>query len=507
MVPHRPTQGNDPLLHSATLACGRATAQADVAVAADLAELLALAIPDWPARGFVRTKERTVRSVFAGVLDAVPVHVKVFRPDTLADHVRDLLRPSRGRREADNLRRALALGLPVVPPLAHGHAWDGERLCSFVVTRTVDGSPFDFRLAPEVLARGGVLLRRLHDLGVRLGDLHPGNLLVDADGNLHLLDLTTMSHGGDLDLVQRSAALAFFCQDLDAGALDPRAKSLLAGYLAAGTMPITFTGELMLATRRWRAAALPAFGRRASRNCKHTQVSARQRGQPRWHWHLPGDSPARRALCEQFAVSPPTPSKTGRRGSVWLLADIAVKEREAAKARKLWRASYWLLFARVPIAPPIALRLHGGRGQVFAARLTGPPLAAELAHGHLATDAIRAAAGKLGHAIGRLHAHGLGNRDLKLDNLVRDPVTGDVAMVDLDGVRRRGADETRGRGADIGRLLAAFRAAGAPGGTGTLRAFLRAYIRAHRQLLQTPPLRRVLRAAEQRAGEWASAHR
>ena len=55
--------------------------------------------------------------------------------------------------------------------------------------------------------------------------------------------------------------------------------------------------------------------------------------------------------------------------------------------------------------------------------------------------------------------------------------------------------------------LAAFAAAGSPGGSPVRIAFLRAYLRAHRQLLTTTPIRRVLRTATQRAGEWAEAHR
>jgi tRNA A-37 threonylcarbamoyl transferase component Bud32 len=190
-----------------------------------------------------------------------------------------------------------------------------------------------------------------------------------------------------------------------------------------------------------------------------------------------------------------------------LLPEFVAKEREAGAARKLWRAHYWLVFARVPAAAPIALRLFAGRGHVFARRAGDASLRDELARGALGPAELAAAARSLGDAVGRLHAHGLGNRDLKLDNLVRDPHSGEVRIVDLDGVRRRAAIETRGRGADLGRLLAAFRAAGAPGDARVLRAFLRAYARAHRALLQDPPLRRLLRRAEQRAGEWASAHR
>ncbi|MBL8751892.1 MAG: hypothetical protein JNK15_01220 [Planctomycetes bacterium] len=508
MVPHRPTQGNDSLPHSDALTVGRATARADRSIAAALAELLARDVAEWSAHGFTPVKVRSVRSVFHGSLAGIPVHVKVFRADTLADHVRDWVRKARGTAEAEHLVAARALGLPVVEPLAHGFALEDGRRRSFVVTRTAAGTPFTFATAAqESLAQVGRLLRTVHDLGVKLLDLHPGNLLVVDHGEPVLLDLTSMAHGGELGLRERARALAFFCHELDGGALDPIAAPLLAGYLARAALPASLHDELVLATRRWRAAALPAFGRRAGRSCKHTETATRRRGVPRWFWHLDGDTSERRLACERFAAAPPPATKSGRRGSVWLVGDLAVKQREAAKAQRLFRAAYWLLFARVPAPTPVALRLHGGLGLVFAQRVGQATIADELAQGTLAGPGLAATARQFGTSVGRLHAHGLGNRDLKLDNLVRDPSTGLVAMVDLDGVRRRSALETRGRGADLGRLLAAFRGAGSPGGTATVRTFLRGYLRAHRRLLQDTPLRRLLLAADRRAGEWASAHR
>ena len=413
-------------------------------------------------------------------------------------------------REAGNLQHARELGLPAVEPLAHGFVQTAEQRRSFVVTRSVQGAPFDFAAAStEVLARVGALLRRVHDRGVAPGDLHPGNLLVDAAGQLHLLDFTSLRLVGELDLRARAKALAFFCQALDGGALDRTAKALLAGYQAAGAgLPATWRRELELATHRWRAAALPAFGRRAQRECKHTTVGEVRRGVPRWVWHL-GDVPvaASRTAVDAFFAAPPQPCKQGRRGAVWLLDRLVVKQRDAGAAQKLWRASYWLLAAGVAAATPIAMRWHTGLGHVISARIGTRSLAEELAANALDAAAIAEATRSIGNQVGRLHAHGLGNRDLKFDNLVRRPSDAEVCMVDLDGVRRRSATETRGRGHDLGRLLASFRAAGQPGGTAMLRTFLRSYLRAHRRLLQRPPLRRLLRVAAQRAGEWASEHR
>ena len=157
-------------------------------------------------------------------------------------------------------------------------------------------------------------------------------------------------------------------------------------------------------------------------------------------------------------------------------------------------------------ATPLALRLHAGRGRVFTRRLPLPDLAEELSSGRLDDAAVAAAARSLGAMVGRLHAHGLRNRDLKLENLVRDPEGRGVAMVDLDGVTLHSAEDTRGCGRDLGRLLAAWRAAGSPGGEPTVCRFVRAYARSRRRLLQQPPMQRLLMHAEKRAREWQTSH-
>jgi tRNA A-37 threonylcarbamoyl transferase component Bud32 len=506
MVPHIPSPGNVPLPHSQPVAAGRASAAAAPAVAGPLRELLAHDVGRWPEFGLRCAKQRTVRSVFRGELGGVPVFVKVFRADTLIDRVRDLVRADRGRAECRHLAAAAGLGLPVVEPLAHGFAVEGDHLRSFVVTRAAPGAPFDFGADAGAQRRTGVLLRRLHDLGVLVADLHPGNVLIDDVGAPRLLDLTSVRHGEPASAPDRARGLARFCNVLDGGALDPAAAALFAGYLAAGALPATFPGEVAAAARRLRASSLHAFGRRAFRDCAHTETTPRRRATPRWVWHLPTADATVRAACAAFADAPGAPTKSGRRGAVWLHGDLAVKERDAGAARKLWRASYWLAYAGVDAPPPVALRLHAGRGLVCVRRVGAGSLADELAAAPPSPAAAVADAARLGRSVGRLHAHGLGNRDLKFSNLVRDPASGALAMVDLDGVRRRAATETRGRGADLGRLLAAFDAAGRPGGERAVRAFLRGYARAHRDLLQATPLRRLLRRAMARAGEWRAAH-
>lgn len=504
MVPQGPTPGNQALTHSSSFDDGTAlTAGPDVAAA--LAALLKHDVAEWPARGLTELKRRTVRRVYSGQLGEVPVYVKVFRADTIAAKARDALRQRhKGEREAHNLQAALAAGLPTVTPLAHGIARHGDQLCSFVVTRGVDAAPFGFPCDDALAASVGALARQVHDSGFQPGDLHPGNVLVEASDAASLCDLTSLRRVGDLSMRRRAEGLAFFCNPLDGGPLDATARGFLRGYLAAGDMPEGFRAELARATRKLRATSLRSFGRRSERSCRHTDAEPRRRATPRWFWFLGdgGVDDAARGALASFDPADHAPRRSGRRGGVWLCEDYAVKERDAGKARKLWRAHYWLLCAEVPTAAPMALRLQAGRGQVFVRRLSQPDLATELQGGDLSDGAIADAARALGAAVGRMHGHGLRNRDLKFDNLVRDLDRGLVAMVDLDGVTLHSAEDTRGCGRDIGRLLAAWRDAGEPGGPATPARFLGAYYRARRRLLQDPPIGRITSHAERRAHEW-----
>lgn len=510
MVPQGLAPGNDPLPQS--VAIGAAHCRGVVTAAAEQAlQPLFLALPG--TSSLTTVKQSTVRHVLSGRVGELDVHVKLFRAVTLSDRARDALRGDRGSREARNLLLAARLGLRTAVPLACGVFDDPPGPPrSFLVTQTIPGAmAFEFELPPTVLQATGKLLRRAHDRGFLPGDLHPGNVVVDGDGEPWLLDLASVRHGGDPDLRRRAASLAFFCQSLDGGPRDPQAQPLLLSYLGSGEpLPGEFADHLAQAARAVRGHALAAFGRRWSRPCRHTVVPPRRRGELRWHLHQVEDEADRTPLhdaCRQFAAAPPKAGKEGRRGAVWLLDELAVKERDQGTARQLFQAMYWLSFARVPQPEPVAIATSADAGYVFARRLPMPSIAHELANGMLAGDELRGAARFLGDAVGRLHAHGLRNRDLKFENLVRDPVSCAVCMVDLDGVRRKRPDDARGQGMDLGRLLAAFRAAGSPGGAVVAFAFSRAYLRARRRLLQPAPGRRLWLTATQRARQWASAHR
>lgn len=481
-----------------------ATAQACRGHAEALRALLAQATPEsWP--GFADVKRSTVRTTRAGLLaDGTAVHVKLFRPVRFFDRARDLFGGARGAVEFANLREARARGLPAVEPLAFGVS-KAPPPRSFLVTSSVpDAQPLPRGpLPPQLATAVGRLLRKAHDAGLDAFDLHAENLLHDTTGNLWLLDLTSARLGAPLDLAARARGLAFFLLDYDGGPRHAAAAPLLEAYQPSDAL----RARLAHTWRRLRLHGVAPFGRRAMRECRHTAVERPARGVEVFR-HRPAGELAGRALQEArelTTLAPAEATKSGRRGGVWLRDGFVIKLRSRADAQHLFRNSYWLLYAGVTTPQPLALVLQHDRALVLTTRIAGLDLRAEVAAGTLGARDAAAAASKLGDAVGRLHGHGLRNRDLKFENLVRDPHNNDVHMVDLDGVRRKGACDRRGQAADLGRLLAAFRDNGAPGGIAALRAFYRSYTRARLCLGLSNIDRFTKRHIAARASGWASA--
>ncbi len=454
----------------------------------------------WPH--LVEIKCSTVRTVLRGPVAAdFDVHLKLYRAVRLSDRARDALGGARAVKEFENLREARRRGLPCVEPLAAGR-WNGEfGARSFLVTRTVPSMPLARGpQSPADAALAGALLRLVHDRGLHAFDLHPGNVLRRDDGELVLCDLTSAILSEPLENDERARGLAFFCLDLDGLAADPAAAPLIAAYGADEAM----VARAVQFGRKLRTHALSAFGRRSARRCEQTRVEGPDPRGASWLLHVPaaGLHDAARAFATREPR--PRPLRAGRRGAVWLDAELVVKQRPAAAARRLFRAAYWLLFADVACAMPIALRLRHGEGLVFTERVGRPDLRAELEAGALGDVQLAALARALGRDVGRMHALGLRNRDMKLENLVR---TDDdrVAPVDLDGVRRKAPLDARGESADLGRLLADWRSIGHSSEPRVVREFWRGYHRA-RSCLSRRPHPRLRRRTAVHAREWAGAH-
>ncbi len=517
MSPAEPKTSSQTTMRSAKLECVM-----DSQWAAVLQPLLEKHSPEeWAQKlpGWQELKRSTVRQVLRGEIpnileghsegqQTLPVYLKLFRAVRLSDRARDLLSGSRSMREFRNLQEAQARGLPCVQALAAGSVRGSLGSRSFLLTLGQAGQALARGpLEPELASKVGGLLRQAHDLGLHAQDLHPGNLLLGDDGRCYLLDLTSAALADALDQQQRARALAFFCQDLDGMVQDPAAAPLLQAYGASNELK----HKALQAGQVLRQHALASFGRRALRACRHTRLERGHR-QPRWFWHQPAAElwdQARR--CQQQLPDLPA-EKQGRRGAVFLHEDLAVKQRNAAAARRLFVASYLLQFTGVASPQPVGLQTFNGQGCVFWRRLPWPNLEAELATGMAAKDML-ACAGNLGQAVGRLHGFGLRNRDLKFENLCRDPQSNRILMLDLDGIKRRSLHDMRGRAADLGRLLAAFQNAGELVGNGTpsgnklMLTFLRRYIESCKNLCLPTTLPHLLKLTVANASTWASAHR
>lgn len=174
----------------------------------------------WLRSGQARVvKQGPHRRVVAVSLPGVAFHVKEYREGAI--------RGSKARLEFTRTQEVAARGVPTLEPLAAGEHTDaagGRR--SYFVTRTVpDVSPlwgFLEETLPDLSRQAKTILRqqtavamgrflaKLHDAGVTLADMHPGNLLVRLTGaemELFLIDLYTVRLGPPLPWLASAANL------------------------------------------------------------------------------------------------------------------------------------------------------------------------------------------------------------------------------------------------------------------------------------------------------------
>jgi tRNA A-37 threonylcarbamoyl transferase component Bud32 len=191
---------------------------------ADLFESEGLRLSDWLARGQARIiKQGPHQAVYRVMLPGLDFYLKQYRlPDARA-WLRGLVRPSKARLEFERACAVAARGVPTIEPLALGEGASE----SWLLTRTLpDAVPLhDFleETLPTLPARPAARLRQrlafvlgrflaqLHDAGVTHHDLHPGNLLLQIDGDgsprLALIDLYAARVGPPLTWRQRRGNL------------------------------------------------------------------------------------------------------------------------------------------------------------------------------------------------------------------------------------------------------------------------------------------------------------
>lgn len=196
---------------------------------------------DQPGRlpGYRLLKENNARTVYRFELAGVGFVVKRFKPARGTVRWRESLSGSRGDREAHRLRHLARHGVSV-PKL--GGFWSSPAGDSGVLTVEVPGA----RALREVLAAHppaailrryladlAALARAVHGCGLLHHDFHLGNVLLDAQDRLWLIDLHRARSAGVPPLRERVLNLAQLGYSLIVVVNTAAARRLLREYLRA----------------------------------------------------------------------------------------------------------------------------------------------------------------------------------------------------------------------------------------------------------------------------------
>jgi tRNA A-37 threonylcarbamoyl transferase component Bud32 len=178
-----------------------------------------LRLDEWLRNGEAAVvKQGPHRVVYRLELPKLRCHLKHNRISDLRSWLRALVRPSKARTEYRRALKVAARGVPTIVPLALGERADGRAGESFLLTRTLDeammfhtfvetqlpGLPGgrQARLRQRLAARLGEFIARVHEAGIKHGDLHCGNILVQISKDelpwFYLVDLQAVRLGRPL---------------------------------------------------------------------------------------------------------------------------------------------------------------------------------------------------------------------------------------------------------------------------------------------------------------------
>ena len=155
-------------------------------------------------------------------------------------------------------------------------------------------SPAHFKLGPRLLEA----LRRVHELGIRHGDLHPGNILVTPDDAVFVLDFDgceTSAPAWALDQEQRFFVDFFVDHDVSLilhlqrcrAASTPTAEGTVTSSHSAADVQLALAPLLIRPVHMYLQLARPA------RALAHRTAVCYRRMQLRWqHWRM-----SSRKLC------------------------------------------------------------------------------------------------------------------------------------------------------------------------------------------------------------------
>jgi tRNA A-37 threonylcarbamoyl transferase component Bud32 len=404
------------------------------------------------------------------------------------DAIRALVTPGRAEREYRAMESLCSVGLPTVRPLGYADhrkgAWLQE---AWFIGRLVK----DARTLAEALADGvgdpwplalqaAGVVARLHEHRVLHRDLHAGNLLLDPEGQLLIIDLHSMWRVPRVTLRMRTANLAHLLHSMRSWLSLDDAPRFIAEYARV-------RGEALDRLMPRVRTALDAFQRdyvrgRSARCMRNSSEFTREPcGRGRTHR-------LRRYPIDQLRADLETHERVVREGGPALLGDAprcrvtlvqdaaggrVVKEYldrgpyaawrarlGFGKARGAWKAARRCQVVGVPT--PVALALveaPDGSAHTVTEEVPGAVSLEDFAQRLVAGSeaALRqAVAWEVGHVVGRLSRAGLRHDDMSTKNLLiakgdarptgdlrTDPPPGmpEVVLIDLDNMLRTAAHD------------------------------------------------------------------
>lgn len=452
---------------------------------------------------------------------AYPLLVKHFRSRGVLAFLKGVLRGSPALREWRALHEAQRRGLPIPRPVAIGQRGRVLRRESLLVTEALEGTiplgDYLFRADRpggsgrwEAIRQVATLLRKAHDLGLYLPDLHVGNILIrPSEGTVvpFLIDLQRVRYLPSLTPEMRWRNLAILHGGCIEASRSERLRFLKAYLDAPPPFPSDLrrlTAQLDRAGRRHRFHLWRARERRClAENREFVRVRAGGFSgvvrRDRWDGALQDLLRAPQHLLTQPGARLVKDSRTTTVGVIpfpggalyvkrynyqgfgYALKDLC----RSSRARRVWIAAHSLRMRGIPVPLPVAyLERRRFRALVESYLLT------ETLQGDRMTDLLdrfvppgpsfhekRCLIREVALFLRWMHERGVAHRDLKGPNiLVREGGPGryHLSLVDLDGVQL-GLVSRRRRVKNVARLARAFARHPALTRTDHLR-FLKAYL-------------------------------
>ncbi|GJM20209.1 MAG: hypothetical protein DHS20C15_01240 [Planctomycetota bacterium] len=393
--------------------------------------------------------------------------------------------PGRAESEYRSMEAFVQLGVPTIRPVAYADRRDGRRLteswflCELVPEARTLGEAVaaaDDHGRRELGRQALDVVAKLHEHPLYHRDLHAGNVLLDVEGRLLIIDLHSVWRVPRLTVRMRHANLARLLHSLRAFLSLDDAPQLLASYAAQRDERV----ESVLANfrRGYRRFADDYERGRTARCLRDSTEFEGQRlvaepGQPGGRLHRRREyelDSMREDLARHASIVADGGDRLlgqQRRNHVTRVGERVVKHYHDGGIYSALRASLGLGRARgawwaarrcdvIGVPTPRALALLECRdGSAFLITALAPdavPLDAYLEQLHSDTDHTRrqGVARSLGHLVGRLWRFGLRHSDMSTKNLLVTPAPSqptpdrrttppaswpELQLIDLDGAR------------------------------------------------------------------------